>query len=227
MRIVPLLPSSCAPESWLTFPAVELAWTGTLHPGWTAAGAPQVHGLHLPWHPWGPALGEAALAALHPALGADFLVLRAQAPADRAQASACMAVLEGLLEVTQGLGPKLALRPLPGSAPALAERLREARGAAVGYCWDADLKDDLASVEDRLYCAVGAPGDDFGPLQALGYRWNLAIPAQDPAAHRACAARIASAFPPVLFPAERPPARSDPADGADAPDGPSSQKERP
>ena len=200
MRIVPLLPSTCEPESWLGFPAVELAWAGTVHPGWARA---EVHALHLPWQPWGPELGDAALAALRARPGTDFLVLSAEVPAGRSQTSACMAVLEGLLEVTQGAGPRLALRPRPGAAPGLAALLKEARGAAVGFCWDAGLQGDLEAVEDRLYCAVGADGDDFRPLQALGYRWNLAIPAGDPAAHRELAERIAREFPPVLFPVRR------------------------
>lgn len=203
MRIVPLLPASCTPEPWRAFPAVELDWDGTPHPDWTRPGAPQVHALHLPGLPWGPGLGEAALAALRPPLGADFLVLRAQAPAGRSQLSAFMGVLEGLLEMIQGRGVKLALRPAPGAAPALAARLREARGAAVGFCWDAGVGGDLACFEDRLFCAVGAPGDDFRPIQALGYRWNLAIPARDPAAMIQAAQAINAAFPPVLFPEER------------------------
>lgn len=117
MRIVPLLPSSCAPESWLSCEAVELGWTGELHPDWLRPAAPPVHALHLPWQPWGPALGESALAALRPALGADFLVLRARAPEGRAETAACMGVLEGLLEVARshGAGLKLALRPGPGA----------------------------------------------------------------------------------------------------------------
>jgi hypothetical protein len=207
MRIVPLLPSSCAPESWLSCEAVELGWTGELHPDWLRAAAPPVHALHLPWQPWGPALGESALAALRPALGADFLVLRARAPEGRAETAACMGVLEGLLEVARnhGAGLKLALRPGPGAAPALAALLREAQGTAVGYCWDADLGPDLAWVEDRLFCAVGAPGTDLEPLRALGYRWNLAIPARDPAGFRELAAGIAIAYPPVLFPTLLPP----------------------
>ena len=104
MRIVPLLPSSCAPEPWRPFPAVELVWTGTLHPDWARPDAgPQVHALHLPWRPWGPALGEAAMAALRPRLDADFLVLRAAPPEGRAETAAFMGVLEGLLEV-RGMG---------------------------------------------------------------------------------------------------------------------------
>jgi hypothetical protein len=47
---------------------------------------------------------------------------------------------------------------------------------------------------------VGGPGDDFRPIQGLGYRWNLAVPAGEPEAFREAMARIAAAFPPVLFP---------------------------
>jgi hypothetical protein len=82
--------------------------------------------------------------------------------------------------------------------------LREARGEAVGFCWDAGLGADLACFEDRLFCAVGEPGDDFRPIQALGYRWNLAVPARDPAAMRHAQAEIERAFPPVLFPEANP-----------------------
>jgi hypothetical protein len=203
MRIVPLIPSSSAPEPWRPFPAAELVWTGLLHPDWARpdAGSPPVHALHLPALAWGPELGETALAALRARPDVDFLVLRAALVEDRAQVSAFMGVLEGLLEVTQGQGAKLALRPAPGAAPALVRRLREARGEAVGFCWDAGLGADLECIADRLFCAVGEPGDDFRPIQALGYRWNLAIPARDPAALLRTAEAIQRAFPPVLFPA--------------------------
>jgi hypothetical protein len=191
---------------------VELAWTGALHPDWTRLrpSPPQVHALHLPEQPWGSAVGEAALAALHPPLGADFLVLRAGAPAGLAGAAAFLSVLEGLLEATQGTGLKLALRPAPGAAHGLAERLREARGAAVGFCWDAGVGVDLDCISDRLFCAVGRSGDDFRPIQRLGYRWNLAVPALDPASFRAEMEDIARAFPPVLFPAAPETADGDP-----------------
>ena len=69
--------------------------------------------------------------------------------------------------------------------------------------WDSGVPpQDLEAISDRLFCAVGAPGDDFQPIQRLGYRWNLAIPAEDPQAHRALAARIGLDYPPVLFPAD-------------------------
>lgn len=202
MRIVPLLPSDADPVHWAAFPAAELAWTGDLHPGWTRtrSAPPQVHALHLPAQPWAPALGEAALAALKPRLGADFLVLRAGVTADRTGTAAFLGVLEGLLEVAQGEGFKIALRPAPGAAPDLAATLREARGTAVGYCWDAGVGADLEPIADRLFCAVGGPGDDLDPIRRLGYRWNLAVPAADPDRFAAARAAIAERFPPVLFP---------------------------
>lgn len=172
-----------------------------MDPAWAASGGLPVHAIHLPDQPWGPALGETALAALRTGLQVDFLVLRAADPGGRAQAAAFLAVLEGLLEVTQGRGPRIVLRPEPGAARGLADRLREVRGEAVGFCWDPGLTPDLAWVEDRIYCAVGGAGDDFGPIQRLGYRWNVAVPATDPESFRAEAAAILRRFPPVLFPA--------------------------
>ena len=202
MRIVPLLPSTCDPRPWVQLPAVELVWAGRSHPGWGGSrpAPPQVHALHLALQPWGAGLGETALAALRAVPGVDFLVLGAPEPLDRTQASAFLAVLEGLLEVAQGEGFKLALRPAPGAAPALVRRLKEARGAAVGFCWDAQVGGDLDWISDRLFCAVGGPGDDFRPIQRLGYRWNLAVPAGDPRAFLETRERIAREFPPVLFP---------------------------
>ncbi|HET8716071.1 MAG TPA: hypothetical protein VFM16_09620, partial [Holophagaceae bacterium] len=63
---------------------------------------------------------------------------------------------------------------------------------------------DLAAVEDRLFCAVGAETDDLEGLRRLGYRWNLALPAADPAAFARLKAALEARFPPVLFPAELP-----------------------
>lgn len=203
MRIVPLLPSTADPGPWSAFPAAELAWCGDLHAGWRRL-LPAVHALHLPPQPWGPDLGGAALAALRSRLGPDFLVLHAPAPADRGEAAAFLGVLEGLLEVAQGEGFKIALRPAPGAAPALAGHLREARGAAVGYCWDPGVGADLEVIADRLFCAVGGPGADYGPIQRLGYRWNLALPAADPAGFAADRETLALRFPAVLFPEVHP-----------------------
>jgi hypothetical protein len=180
---------------------VELAWTGALHRHWLR-GAPEVHAMHLPSRPWDGALGDQVLGVLRQGLDLDFLVLPAACPTDRLELSQFMAVLEGLLEVTAGRGLKLALRPLPGHAPALVKLLKEARGEAVGYCWDAHVGSGLDSISDRLFCAVGAPTDPFAPLQRLGYRWNLALPGQDPAGFQEVVRRLEEAYPPVLFPAE-------------------------
>jgi hypothetical protein len=204
MRFVPLLPSLQPPQPWRAFPAVELAWQGGLHPDWARVGlqAPQVHAIHLPAAPWDHALGAMAMAALRPGLDLDFLVLQATVPGDRMAVSSFMTVLEGLLELTHGTGVKLALRPGPGAAPGLLKLLDEARGEAVGFCWDAGVGEALDQIAHRLYCAVGAPGDAYGGLQRLGYRWNLALPAEDPQAAQAALEGLAQAHPTVLFPAD-------------------------
>jgi hypothetical protein len=206
MRFVPLLPSELAPQPWLPFPAVELAWTGVLHPGWKQRGpGPEVHAIHLPATAWTEALGESALAALAPGLGIDFLVLLAPAPGGRLDSSQFLRILEGLLEVTQGRGVKLALRPEPGAAPALVKLLRSVRGEAVGFCWDPALGADLDCISDRLFCAVLEPDSDCRGLQHLGYRWNGAVPSTDPDRFRNHRDRLVEAWPEVLFPAELPP----------------------
>jgi hypothetical protein len=195
MRFVPLVPSEIEPGPWRGFLAVELAWRGHAHAAW--AGLP-VHAVHLPETPWSPELGEAAMAVLGARLDPDFLVLRASAPDQRLDKAQFFTTLEGLLELTHGRGVKLALRPAPGEARALARLLREARGEAVGFCWDRGT--DLEAISDRLFCAVGEAGDDFSGLQALGYRWNVAVPALDPAAARTALEALGRAWPSVYFP---------------------------
>jgi hypothetical protein len=199
MRFVPLIPSEFEPGPWHGFQAVELVWNRTLHGAWARAGL-AVHAIHLPEAPWQDALGETVMVALRANLDPDFLVLPAAAPEGRLATAAFLAVLEGLLELTHGKGVKLALRPAPGSAPALVALLKEARGEAVGFCWDRSLGGDLALVSDRLFCAVGGPGEDLAGLQALGYRWNVAVPCQEPGAARLTLEALAAANPPVLFP---------------------------
>ena len=196
MRFVPLVPSEIDPGPWRGFLAVELAWQGRAHPGW--AGLP-VHAVHLPETPWSPELGEAAMAVLRARLDPDFLVLPAPAPDHRLASSQFLTVLEGLLELTQGRGVKLALRPAPGAAAALVRLLREVRGEAVGFCWERTA--DLEAISDRLFCAVGRTGDDLAGLQALGYRWNAAVPSVEPPAARDALEALARAWPEVLFPA--------------------------
>jgi hypothetical protein len=142
--------------------------------------------------------------ALRTRLAPDFLVLPAAVPEGRLEHSAFMAVLEGLLEITHGTGVKLALRPAPGAAPGLARILKEARGEAVGFCWDAAVGDGLESISDRLFCAVLDAGRDSGPglnaLQDLGYRWNVALPCEDPAAARGALEALEEAHPGTMFP---------------------------
>ncbi len=200
MRFVPLVPSEIDPGPWKPFQAVELAWNERFHAHWLRAGIP-VHAIHLGDAPWSEALGEMAMDALRARLEPDFLVLKAGAPDNRMENSRFLSVLEGLLEITQGSGVKLALRPSPGSAPALARTLKEARGEAVGFCWDGSVGVDLDAISDRLFCAVGAPGDDLAGLRALGYRWNVALPSQDPVAARLALDALGAAHPPVYFPA--------------------------
>ncbi|WP_316414044.1 hypothetical protein [Mesoterricola silvestris] len=190
MRFVPLVPSENDPRAHKPFHAIELAWTGRAHPAWT--GLP-VHAIHLPPAPWDEGLGETAMAALRARLEPDFLVLHAEDPEARMEVSRFLGVLEGLLEITHGQGVKLALRPAPGAAPALVKRLREARGEAVGFCWDRTVGPDLECISDRLFCAVGGPGDDFSGLEALGYRWNVAVPRGEGMEE------LARAWPEVLF----------------------------
>lgn len=216
MRFVPLIPSNLDPSPWRPFPAAELAWTGALHLGWLT-GPQQVHAVHLPACPWTDALGDQVLQVLRPKLELDFLVIPATCPRDRMAHANFMTVLEGLLEVTHGMGVKLALRPGPGEAEGLVKLLKEARGEAVGFCWDTHTPGDLDCVADRLFCAVGEPLDDFAPLQRLGYRWNLALPAEAPDPLLGTIASLEKAFPPVLFP----------ADLTSAPRGPQPPLERP
>ena len=197
MQFVPLIPSEFDPAPWSGFPAVELAWQGRAHPAWPGRA---IHALHFQGHAWGPALGEAVMAALRARLEVDFLVLETAAPGGRMAASGFLSVLEGLLELTHGTGVKLALRPAPGAAGELVRTLREVRGEAVGFCWDPGVAGDLEAISDRLFCAVAGPGDDLAGLQALGYRWNLAVPAEDPGTARAALAALAAAWPTVYFP---------------------------
>lgn len=198
MRFLPLLSSTEDPAPWTSFPAAELVWGGELHPGWLR-GPIAVHALHLEARPWDEALLTMALEAVRPRLGADFLVLPADAPVDRTASFRFLGLLEALLEALSGRGLKLALRPAPGSVPALVTLLKEVRCDAVGYCWDEDVGEDLELIADRLFCAVGAPGGRYPSLQRLGYRWNMAIPLAEPAAAPALPA-LELAHPMIYFP---------------------------
>lgn len=206
MRYVPLVPVSADPRPWSACGAVEVAWDGPAHAGWTAwlRGGGAVHALHFPRLAWEPGLVARAAEALGARLSPDFLVFPAEVPQGRLATAAFLGALTALLEATHSRGVKVALRPAPGAAPGLAALLREVRGEAVGFCWNGEGGEDLEAVSDRLFCAVGRDGADLGPLLALGYRWNLALEVPDPGAFRTLEARFREAFPPVLFPAQLP-----------------------
>ena len=205
MRFVPLILSSSVPEAWAAFRDVELRWDGHLHADWEIAARKglAIHALHLPPRPWGDDLLEMALEALHPRLGADFLVIPADAPTGRQAAAAFLQALEALLERTSGRGVKLALRPSKNALPGLLSLLKEARGEAVGFCWDPDIGLELDLISDRLYTAVGGVEDDYSALQRTGYRWNLAMEG-NPTELVTKIKALETKYPTVFFPAEMP-----------------------
>jgi len=146
---------------------------------------------------------ETALEVLRLGLGADFLVIPVREPQGREAGFRLLGQLETLLEATSGRGVKLALRMEGGAEAAVLDLLRQARGEAVGFCWHPGTR-DAEALADRIWCADCEPGTDLRPLLALGYRWDMALVAEDPAIFQAQAAALAAAFPPVLFPAEMP-----------------------
>jgi hypothetical protein len=201
MRFVPQIPSSFDPGSWFPFAPLTLSWDGQVHPDWPQAirRGLAVHAIHVP----GQAPLEEALAALQAALGPDFLILPAARPQNREAGFRLLGMLEALLEATSGRGVKLALRIEGGAEAEVVELLRQARAEAVGYCWHPGTV-DAELLADRLWCGVCEPSSDLRPLQKLGYRWDMALPATEPATFRAQAAALEAAHPPVLFPAEMP-----------------------
>ena len=208
MRFVPLILSSSAPADWVAFRNVELVWDGQLHAEWekSVRMGLAIHALHLPpgvCAAWGKDLLQTALEALHPRLDADFLVLPTCAPTGRRATAAFLQALEALLERTSGRGVKLALRSSKGALPALLSLLKEARGEAVGFCWDPEVGADLDLISDRLYTGMGEREADYTALQRTGYRWNIALegtPAELPSRIKALEAQ----YPTVFFPAEMP-----------------------
>jgi hypothetical protein len=201
MRFVPLIPSSFDPESWLSLAPVMLQWDGSLHGAWPQAvrRGLAIHAVHLS----GEAPVEEGLAVLHRGLGADFLVIPVRRPETREAGFRLLGQLETLLEATSGRGVKLALRLDPGAEAAVLDLLRQAHGEAVGFCWHPGIQ-DAEPLADRLWCGVCMPGTDLLPLQALGYRWDMALAAKEPEAFRVEAAALEASHPPVLFPAEMP-----------------------
>jgi len=201
MRFLPLVSSSSDPSPWVPLAPLMLQWDGFLHGGWSPGvrRGLAIHAVFLP----GEAPAEEGLAALRAGLGADFLVLPVRQPASRTAGFKLLEQLEYLLEATSGRGVKLALRLEAGAETPVLDLLREARGEAVGFCWHPGTV-DAEPLADRLWCGVCEPDSDLRPLQALGYRWDMALPATDPLIFAAQAAALTAAHPPVLFPAEMP-----------------------
>ena len=201
MRFVPLIPSSSDPAPWSPLAPILLRWAGDLHAGWTPAlrRALAVHAIQLP----GQAPLEEGLEALHQGLNPDFLILPAALPATREAGFRLLGHLEALLEATSGRGVKLALQVDGGAEAAVVELLRQARAEAVGFCWHPGTA-DAEALADRLWCGLCEPDSDLRSLQKLGYRWDMALAAEDPARFCAQTAALEAAHPAVLFPAEMP-----------------------
>jgi len=201
MRFVPLIPSSFDAAPWLALAPVALQWDGTLHGQWAQAvrRGLAIHAIHLA----GESPVEEALEVLRHGLGADFLVLPVGHPETREAGFRILGHLETLLEATSGRGVKLALQLEAGSEAKVLELLRQAHAEAIGFCWHPGVL-DAEPLADRLWCAVCEPQTDLRPLQALGYRWDMALAATDPEAFRAQAGALQAAHPPVMFPAVMP-----------------------
>jgi hypothetical protein len=194
------------PGPWLPFKEVELLWDGTDGAAWSRAvrGGLAVHAIHLRTQEWAEGLLGEALAVLGASLEPDFLVVPADPPASRWGRAKFLGALEALLEACSGRGVKVVLRPVPGATPRILELLHGVHGDAVGICWNAESGEDPEPAIDRIHCAVGGPDADPRALQRWGYRWNLALPAEDPTRIGPVLERMRRDFPPVLFPAELP-----------------------
>ncbi|MDP1831322.1 MAG: hypothetical protein Q8K67_04635 [Geothrix sp.] len=201
MRFVPLIPSSFDPAPWLSLTPVMLRWDGAPHGGWSPAARRglAIHAVHLS----SESPVEEALEVLRHGLEVDFLVIPVRRPETREARFQLLGHLETLLEATAGRGIKLALRLDSDAVSTVQDLLREARGEAVGFCWHPGIQ-DAEPLADRLWCGVCEPGTDLRPLQALGYRWDMALAAEAPATFRAQAAALETAHPSVLFPAQMP-----------------------
>ena len=201
MRFVPLIPSSFPSEPWLSHAPLMLRWDGALHAEWSPAvrRGLAIHAVHLP----GESPVEEGLEVLRHGLGVDFLVLPVGRLETREAGFRLLGQLETLLEATSGRGVKLALRVVAGTEAPLLDLLRQAHGEAVGFCWHPGIQDP-EPLADRLWCGTCEPGSDLRPLQALGYRWDMALATEDPGTFRVQAAVLEAAHPPVLFPAEMP-----------------------
>ena len=201
MRFVPLLPSSFDPAPWRDLAPLMVRWDGPLHGGWASAlrrGLP-IHAVVLPG---GEPVAE-GLEVLQQGLRPDFLVIPVDVPASREAGFRRLGQLETLLEATTSRGLKVALRLTAEAVAPVLELLRSARGEAVGFCWHPGLP-DAEPLADRLWCADCEAGSDLRPLQLLGYRWDMGLPAPDPETYCAWAVALDAAHPAVLFPAEMP-----------------------
>ncbi len=201
MRFVPLIPSSFDPAPWLGLGPITLQWDGSLNGQWPQAvrRGLAIHAVHLA----GDSPVEEGLEVLRHGLGADFLVIPVRHPETREAGFRILGHLETLLEATSGRGVKLAMRLEAGSEAAVLELLNQAHAEAVGYCWHPGIL-ETESLADRLWCAVCEPETDLRPIQALGYRWDMALSATDPQCFLAQAGALQAVHPPVLFPAEMP-----------------------
>lgn len=196
MRFVPFIPSHFDPEPWCDLGAVALRWEGD-SPAWTQAvrhGA-FVTAVELP----GRDLLTEALAALGARLNPDFLLLPVGLPVGREAGFRFLGLLESLLEATSGRGVKLALKLARGAEPAVLELMKQARADAVGFCWHPGTVDP-EPLADRLWFGVCEPTSDLRGLQKLGYRWDMALPAEEPGRFRQQAEVLAAAHPSVFFP---------------------------
>ena len=205
MRFLPQISSQFDPAPWASLAPLMLRWDGlrpsSLHEGWTLAvrRGLAVHAVQLS----GESPVEEALEVLGHNLGADFLVIPVPRPEGREAGFRLLGQLESLLEATSSRGVKLALSLDAGAETAVLELLRQAHGEAVGFCWHPGIQ-DAELLADRIWCAVCTPETDLRPLQALGYRWDMALAAEDPETFRAQAAELEAKHPAVLFPAEMP-----------------------
>jgi hypothetical protein len=201
MRFVPLIPSSFDPGPWRALAPAMLRWNGVLHEHWPQAARRglAIHAVQLP----GESPVEEALEVMRFGLGPDFLVIPVERPNNREAGFRLLGQLEALLEATSGRGVKLALHLETGSEAAVLDLLRQAHGEAVGFCWHPGIQ-DAEPLADRLWCGVCQPGTDLRPLQALGYRWDMAVAAEDPDTFRLQTTALEAAHPPVLFPAKMP-----------------------
>ncbi len=201
MRFVPLIPSSFDPAPWLGLGPVALQWDGILADPWPQAvrRGLAVHAVHLA----GKSPVEEALEVLRHGLGLDFLVIPVRHPETREAGFRFLGHLETLLEATSGRGVKLALHLEAGSEATVLDLLRQSHAEAIGFCWHPGIL-DAEPLADRLWCAVCEPQTDLRSLQALGYRWDMALAAADPESFRTQAEALQAVHPPVLFPAEMP-----------------------